>query len=323
MFLLLESNVEMNEILPCKIKNAFHTSEFGCYLIKTDSGIFHVYKKQQYRQTLQGEYMYDVLGLDWIYKVQPYFDATGGRVYTKFPIGFVGIEEFLDTKANFLVVYKNLLNDYHTVWRPMLVTSEGVQYDFAVGQLYDTAGMNFTLHRLRPLSISNDKGLFIREQRKAFFELLQIYAEKRDLVADPNVTRLREGRICSASTFCKRGKIPPEFECAYYHRDRCVHLQENMIFGKLELIKPEKTCHFVLAALIEEYGEFKVNELYGFNCCFIDINDEPERSMTTTFTHLFDRTPHLHRLCLPDEFLSTKWYKWFLTKFFDLGHIDI
>lgn len=327
MHLLFENSAEIHAVSPCTIKNAFHSTKSGCYVIETIEGDrYHVYKHQEYTQTDRRKTIFETLGLDWDYTVQPYFDSEGARIYTKFPKAFCGIEEQIDTKENFLSLYRNILTDYHRTLRPILKTADNLQYDLSVKQLFDIAGNKVkdrVLHRLRPLVITSDFNIFVSAQRTAFFEMLKIYATRRNLDNEPNVSRMKEASLCSAHTYTVQGKVPMELRCEYKTRDRCIHLLENSNFGMIDLVRPQKLCQFLLAEMISNHTPERVNELFGFKCHFACISSESDRTLSNTFNYLFRREPALHRLCLPDEFLGEDWYRWFTSTFFGLTSEDL
>lgn len=339
MELLDEDFVDQGEIESCPINNKFHDSENGCYLLQRDNKLYHVYKQENYNLTTNWKLVYDRLNLNWFYSIVPYYNSKlGGRVYTEYCKNFKSVECFMENKASFVGFLQEIINNYHLILRPLLITPNGTQYDLHVQQMFDVAGYRKNMLFLRPLKISPNLHLFVINSRRAFFDLLSIFAEKRDLENETNNQRLREVGVCFPLHFCStRRYVPQEFKCKYLRKDLCRHITDNMVDGKTNLqafyADPEslhkikfkfkgKFCEFLLHQMTLEHQMADIVKYLNFRCRFVSENECAE-TLSKTFCGVFGRHAQMHRMCIPDQFLSQNWYNWFVSKFINLSNINI
>lgn len=311
----------------CPVKNIFHETELGCYIAIDENGDrFHVYRKVGASRSRDGNFVPDICSFDADYLLEPFQrNEDGYRLSIKIN-NIEGFDESVlfdphtpnfETSA-FADYIRNILVGYHRLIRPLLKHPKtGVQYDLEIDEIFDVCHVDNRYIPMRPFNVSSDLLSFIVGQRAAFFALLKLYAEKIERRYDPSQIvnqPVREAKTCSVSTFCSGRNIVPEFKCEFPRAEVCSHLLMALNgCGKVELAFPMgRICEHILLAMVEEYGEQRVNALFEFKCHFVCA--DAKYDLPQVYSNVFGRTAMLHRLCLPGQFLTRDWYQWFLKK---------
>lgn len=180
------------------------------------------------------------------------------------------------------------------------------------------------LVHLKPTQLSRSFNEFIIVMRAVFFEIIYTYSKSEECLREYklNPRKLKVKNICHAEFFTSSRHIPPEFKCAATSPASCPHindvLQSN---GHVRLTPNTPLCHFLIKKLLQDYpDENKINSVLGFKCRFQDqdLATTPENRNVTkerlfAFYNIFSRVSNIHRLCIPDQYLSEDWLKWLIT----------
>lgn len=328
MDLLNINDADLRERQVCPIKNAFHESEHGCYMLVNEDGTkHHVYTHLRVVLTRDAETLPTVLGYDQCYVLEAYSKLEGFRASTRVSNDFQGIECLADRPETLRAFIQDAFKNYHSYVRPLLVDKAGTQYDICVQEMFDLARSEGMYIALRPFNLAPSFGAFILDQRLAFFEMLKLYDLRRQRLEDDGqvekpTLNMRDAQTCSAASFRNPRSTPPELKCQYQNAMSCEHISSHIdISGKTLLIHPPKLCEFLLDKMIEDHGEQQVNHTLGFKCKFVTA--DPTSRLPHRFVEVFGRCTRMHRLCLPDEYIGRDWYNWLLEKIICLADVKV
>lgn len=174
---------------------------------------------------------------------------------------------------------------------------------------------------LKPTQITESFADFVRYFRAILFEIIYEYAKSSDCKQAylDNPRKLKVKTLCHAEFFTTKRHTPPEFRCVASSAAACPHINDIiMADGKVPLKPNNNLCVFLIRKYIEDYpDDNKINTLFGFRCRFQDHDlsgdrNEPKEKIFA-FYNIFTKTNNIHRMCIPDHYLSTDWFKWVIS----------
>lgn len=208
-------------------------------------------------------------------------------------------------------------------------------------QLFDVVSVYSHFCFLRPCSIIRDWSDFLGGLRNQIMGVIRLLAQTNDGTLKAMMEKkekLREKKVCSAHTFATGRNIIPEFRCSAKNSRECPHIIAQINADRICVLDEKATlCHFLLAEYLATYDESVVNATFGFKCHFVnplprhvpslDFNPTGREDPLTTsynrnvdYTHnnidvfnlLMGRHVNVHRMCLPQRFLTLDWFLWLL-----------
>lgn len=312
----------------CTFGNKFHRSQGGCVLLRDDNGRkLHLYNKIDISQVRDGSTILDKMQFNTEYVTEKYVDAAGYRLFTILE----GKCQSLHKVCQHAKTLKSFITTHNQFYLDKVKTLLG-EYHLHPRVLYDIVVDNDHIILLRPTKIIHDDQFFTVGQRLAFIRMLSMYsksAEAKKLYMDRK-DAVKDKLICSPSYFTNARTSPPELRCEYLTSANCSHIFQNSV-NHVTLLripqKPSKLCRFLLDRMIKDHGEQAVTTLFDFRCHLanadntddndVGFDDRDEDAYTENiplvfaFNIAFKRNVHVHRLCLPDEFLGKGFLEWF------------
>lgn len=314
----------------CTFGNKFHRSPGGCVLLRDDNGrIFHLYNKIDISQVRDGGTILDKMQFNTEYITEKYVDAEGYRLFTLLE----GKCQSLHEVCQLASTLKSFITTHNQFYLDQIKSLLG-EYQLHPRLLYDIVIDKEHIILLRPTKIIHDDQFFTVGQRLAFVRMLSMYsksAEAKKLFLDRKDT-VKDRLICSPSFFTNVRTTPPELRCEYLTSANCSHIFQNSV-NHVTLLrrpqKPSKLCRFLLDRMIKDHGEQAVSTLFDFKCQLANADDEfDDRDedaysenipLVFAFNIIFKRNVHIHRLCLPDDFLGKNFLDWF----YDLINVKV
>lgn len=303
---MVDKEIEQQPQRECKIKNAFHETDAGCYIIMDDNNeLQHVYNRLDISTDSKFRLPYEFLKINWKYKAIPYFDnCNNAKLLTHFSSTARGLEHSLTDALNYRAVLHSTLEYFHETLMPKL-KYRGTQYYLPPAALYDLATMGNDLILMKPVKIISDKLEYYRVQRDAFFEMLEMFCKTGEL---KRVVDVKDLQVCGAHRLTSGRYVPPELKCGYNSASECIHIVNHTSEGKTMATHPrDNTCHYLIQKMIVDHGEEVVTNIFKFKCCFVFGEDTKIRPVRG-FNEVFERVTNLHRLCIPEDFIGDPWY---------------
>lgn len=312
----LSTDNETNVRLKCPIKNNFHKTTGGCYIVVDKDGRrTHVYKQIAITLDVHCRPLFRMCHFNWDYDFEYFSDSELVKFITDYPAHAKSFDDIVKSHTACEAFWRNTLEFYHT-FRKKLVTCDKVQYEMYPKTIYDVLQNETHINFMRPSFLIDDQTVFIQGQRQAYFTMLQAYSETEECKTILKTIHTKDKQICSCVIFAGKARtVPPELKCNYMYKDACPHIAENSENGKTILKIPTTLCQFLLEAMIDDYNEGSVNELFQFKCRYVRKDHEHEEPpMILVHKILFGRNSNIHRMCLPDRYIGPSFYEWYLRK---------
>lgn len=302
----------------CKLKDSFHRSDNGCLVCISETGeLFHLYNQIDVSLSRDSRSLVDHLQFNQVYFKHKYFDIPGYRFYTAINKNYKGMPyicEKRETIRNFLKLHNQFYLDN--------IKNFLGEYDLHPTNLYDVMCFEERIIMTRPIKIIKDEQFFIIGQRRSFIRMLQLYAKSQQMAElfHQRKKNVKDSMVCSVRHFVSKRTTPPEFKCQYQSLSSCVNVVENTVNSVTLLHKPRRLCHHLLEAMISDHSESAVTELFNFKCNFVNADcrdvaitdcDREPVPLAYVYETVFKRTIHLHRYCLPDDYLDYRFLDWF------------
>lgn len=192
--------------------------------------------------------------------------------------------------------------------------------------IFDTAILNFNeklLFFMKPTQITFMFPDFLKYFRAIFFEIIYEYAKSKDCKTSfqNNPRKLKVKTLCHAGFFITKRHTPPEFKCVASSIEACPHINDNLLpNGKVPLLSTDTLCHYLIQKYIQDYpDDNQINSILGFRCKFQDLNLDDDKQHAKekifAFYNIFSKTNNIHRMCIPDKYLTVDWFKWVISLF--------
>lgn len=190
--------------------------------------------------------------------------------------------------------------------------------------IFDTAILNLQekiLCFLKPTQITHSFEDFLIFFRSILFEMIYEYSKSDDCKTAflQNPRKLKVKTLCHAEFFTTKRHIPPEFKCVASTPSACPHINDNIQENGKVIIRPTKTlCHFLIEKYLQDYpDDHQINTILGFKCRFQDQNLSDDKNLAKekifAFYNIFSKTNNIHRMCIPDQYLTVDWFKWVIS----------
>lgn len=183
---------------------------------------------------------------------------------------------------------------------------------------------------LRPCSIVRSWQVFLEGWRNQIMGVVRSLAassmeEVKALICTQD--KLREKKICAASTFISSRSVVQEFRCSAKTAADCPHIRNaiNKQSKLLVLSADVVLCQFLLYEYLQNYDDGVVNNTFGFKCQFAvalpsatghshvyNRNIDHAHANVSIFQGLVGRHSNLHRMCIPQRYLTIDWFRWTL-----------
>lgn len=173
---------------------------------------------------------------------------------------------------------------------------------------------------LKPVQLTHSFYDFLVFYRSILFEIIYAYAKtddcKKTLIENPRKLKVRS--LCHAEYFTSERNTPPEFKCVASTEAACPHINDNLLpNGKVPLTVSKTLCSFLIQKYIADYSDSQINTLLGFRCRFQDQlvtdNKNGAKEKLFAFYNIFSKTNNIHRMCVPDQYLTADWLKWVIS----------
>lgn len=211
---------------------------------------------------------------------------------------------------------------------PFMIYLNSIQIDRLIHMhplsLFDCALVNsniVNLFYMQPTQIVPTFREFVSYYRAILFEILYEYAKSDECqkLFQNNPRKLKVKTVCHAEYFTSKRQTPPEFKCVASSADACPHINENILpNGKVPLQPGQTLCTFLIQKYIQDYPDYnQINSVLKFRCRFQDQKLQNNKNVAKEriygFYNIFSKTNNIHRMCLPDRYLSVDWLKWALS----------
>lgn len=171
---------------------------------------------------------------------------------------------------------------------------------------------------LRPTLIIPIFDDFVRFYRAIIFEIIYEYAKSDECkkAYENNPRKLKVKTLCHAEYFTTKRQTPPEFKCVAATAEACPHINDNIgPNGKVPLIQRDTLCTFLIQKYVDDYPDYnQINSILDFRCKFQDLDNKDDKVDAKVkifaFYNIFNKTSGMHRMCIPDRYLSVNWFKW-------------